>query len=218
MTWYASQIMTTGAPSILAASERNPAFVDHVFHVTNPIHHDWYTPDVKHSVPNDGLVFIRPICDPADPSAEWHGDDLLSWERFANTSGADVILTPQVLAERRSELNAAGFAAADILRIAKKLNTDTNVPVAFYYCFCWGGDVEFEYAWIFDKSERVLIRQIEDVPPDINRLLEIDADTEIIRDEDVLVRMLRSLSCELPTRYFAPHTRGFPWHEHRLGR
>ena len=39
---------------------------------------------------------------------------------------------------------------------AKKLNTDTNVPVAFYYCFGWGGDVKYEYAWIFEKSERVL--------------------------------------------------------------
>lgn len=216
VTWYASQIMTTGAPSILAAIKRNPLFTDHVFRVGNPIHHDWHTREVEHSVPDDGLVFIRPICDPADHIAEWHGDDLLSWERFRDASGEEVILTAHSIAKRRTELVATGFTSADVLRVAKKLSTDANVPVAFYYCFCWGGDVEVEYAWIFDGSERVLIRQTEAVPPAVNRLLEIDVNTETVHDDDVLVRTLRSLSCDLPTPFFAPHTRGFPWDQHRL--
>ena len=216
MTWYASQIITTGAPSVIAAIERNPLFTDHVFRVTNPIRHDWHSPKVKHSVPDDGLVFIRPICDPADHIAEWHGDESLSWEQFEIAPGLDVTLTPHAIAERRTEFEAANFTPVDILRVAKKLNADTNVPVAFYYCFFWGGDIEFEYAWIFDGSERILIRQSEDVPPNVNRLLEITANTETVHDDDVLVRTLRSLLCELPTPFFAPHTRGFPWDEHRF--
>src|SRR2546422_381316 len=81
------------------------------------------------------------------------------------------------------------------------LHLDTNEPVAFYYCFCWGGDVEVEYAWLFGESERVLVRQTEKVPPHVNRLLEIAADTERELDDDVLVRTLRLLACEIPTPF-----------------
>lgn len=216
MTWYASQLMTTGAPSILAAIERIPLFSDHVFCVTNPIRHNWHTAEIKHSVPDEGLVFIRPICDPTGHIADWHGDELLPWESFENVPGEDVQLTPHAVCQLRTELDAASFTAADVLRVAKKLNTDTNVPVAFYYCFCWGGVVEVEYAWIFDNSERVLIRQTDTALPNASRFLEIDTGTETIRDGDVLMRTLRALKCDLPTPFFAPHTRAFSWDQHRL--
>ncbi|WP_425397973.1 hypothetical protein [Aeoliella sp.] len=216
MTWYASQIITTGDPSIIAAIDRNPIFAGNVFHVKNPIEHNWHTPEVKHSVPDEGLIFIRPICDPADHIAEWHGDELLSWDRFENAPGEEVLLEPQAIAQRYGELEIVALVATDILRATKKLNSDTKVPVAYYYCFCWGGDVEIEFAWIFDGSERVLIRLPDDEPPDVNRLLEVDPETETVYDEDVLVRTLRSLKCELPTPFFAPHARNFPWVEHRV--
>lgn len=218
MTWYASQIITTGSPAVIAAIESNPLFTDHVFRVTNPIQHDWHSPKVKHSVPDEGLVFIRPICDPADYISEWHGDEALSWGRFEKAPGLDVTLTPHAIAERHVKLEADAFPAADILRVTKKLNADTNVPVAFYYCFFWGGEVEVEYAWIFDGSERVLIRLTEDVPPTINRLIEINLNNETVIDDDVLVRALRFLSCDLPTPFFAPHTRSFPWDQHYFNR
>lgn len=216
MTWFASEIITTGAPATLATIRSSALFNDHAFHVTNPIRHNWNRPEIIHSVPADGLVFIRPICDPVGHEAEWHGDDILSWEWFLHAPDADVLLTPEVIANRHAEFEVALFPAIEVLRVTKKLSVDTQSPVAFYYCFCWGGEVEVEYAWLFEERERVLIRESKNVPRNVNRLLEINPDAEIEHDDDVLVRTLRSLKCDLPTPYFAPHTSRFAWDQYRL--
>jgi len=218
MTWYASQIITVGDPSILAAIKRDPLFADHAYWVTNPIHHNWHTPEVAHSIPPEGLVFIRPICDPTDHIAEWHDNDILSWERFDIASDTEIVLSPLVIAQKIPNFELPGFPPVSVLRVAKNLSLKTKIPVAFYYCFFWGGDAEIEYAWVFGNSERFIIRVTENVPPNINRLLEIDTDIDAINvyDDDVLVRTLRFLSCSLPTPFFAPHTRSFLWYQHRL--
>lgn len=216
MTWYASQIMTLGTPAVISTVKRSSLLSDHAFHVTNPLDHKWHTPEVMHNVPPEGLVFIRPICDPADHIAEWYDHDILSWEQFEHADGCEVELGPQAIARRRPEWTTSLFPAVEVLRVAKKLSAVTSTPVAFYYCFCWGGDVEVEYAWIFGNSERVLIRSKKDGSQSVNGFLEFTCDHELECDEDVLVRTLQSLSCALPTPFFAPHARGFPWHLHRL--
>ena len=63
MTWYASQIMTRGESNVVSTIKLNALFNKHAYRVTSPIRHDWYTPEVAHDVPEDGLAFIRHICE-----------------------------------------------------------------------------------------------------------------------------------------------------------
>jgi len=217
MTWYASEIIAPGKPSVLTAVSHVPEFGGHVYHVTNPIRFAWHRPEAAHSVPDDGLVFIRAICDPAAHIADWHEDDeILRFDRFLNVPGSDVSLKPDAVVSRRPKLEGWDLPSEQVLRVAKRLAVDSKSTVAYYYCFCWGGDVEVEYSWVFGDSERVLIRQSVNDTVALNRLVEIDLADERERDEDVLVRTLSAVGCDLPTPFFAPHTRSWEWQNFRV--
>ncbi len=152
MTWYASQIMTTGDPSVIAAIKQDPVFTGHTFRVMNPIRHIWHNAEVAHSVPSEGIIFIRPICNPNDHITEWYDNDILSWECFDDGDTFEVSLSPTVVASMLPLVELVALPPLHVLRAAKSLSVVSRTPVAFYYCFCWGGDVEIEYAWLFGDS------------------------------------------------------------------
>ena len=81
----------------------------------------------------------------------------------------------------------------------------------------WGGDIEGEYAWIFGRSGIALVSLPPDTPGE-RRPLAIVEHSEPVRivSGDVLACALKHLSLDLPTPFFAPHTRSFPWERYKL--
>ena len=213
MTWYASQLITRGTPQVLGHLKSNPLFRDHSFLVTNPVKHHWHRPGIAHSLPSEGLAFVRPICDPNDHISGWHDEEVLSWKRFEDAPEVGLELSPRAVRARLPQVEFTAFPPESVLCTAKKLQQDTGTPVAFFYSFYWGGLPEIEHAWLFDESERVLVT-VRD--KEVGCLIEIDQMTAEQREGDVLVHVLRWLSCDQPTEFFAPHTRGFPWHEYQI--
>lgn len=218
MTWFASQIMTTGTARSLAAVRCNPLFQKNTFHVKNPLDHNWHRPEVIHDVPSEGILFIRPICERDSYEAEWHEADeaILSWDQFEGLNGADIMVNPEDVKQRFPQIEWFRFPPAQVLRVAKQLYLETQNSVVFYSCFFWGGSIEIEYAWIFDGPERLIYRLGDSEDQVSSQILEVGENSEKELEGDVLCLALQALSCNLSTGFFAPHTRGFDWERVRI--
>lgn len=212
MTWYASQILASGAPHVVEEVRRLPVLADNLFRVANPLKYDWSRPDVAHEMPEEGLLFVRPICEPDDFMEDWVDEPFISATAFAGLELPELAIQPSVISQHDGRDVAFMEPFVDALRTAKLLSQRTGSAVAFYYCFFWGGYPEIEFSWVFGQSERALIR----IDSNENVLLDFHGGGVEQRNEDVLVEVLKELGCPLPSPYFAPHTRGFTWDEYRV--
>jgi hypothetical protein len=61
----------------------------------------------------------------------------------------------------------------------------------------WGGDIDYEYCLVYEPTESVVFTT------DGSRI-------------DALRAGLVKIGLELPTPYFAPHTRSYPWQMHKF--
>ena len=78
------------------------------------------------------------------------------------------------------------------------LHIEHSVPITYYSACTFGGDVEWERAWVFAEVER---------------RYEHDAETSF---GDVLRKALIDHGVSLPSAYFAPHSRSFDWERFRV--
>lgn len=73
----------------------------------------------------------------------------------------------------------------------------------------WGGQTEFEYAWIFAEEDELLIFKDYDTH-------KFTESGHTIIQENILKRMLGFLELQLPTYYFALHAGKFDWEKWRV--
>ncbi len=86
-----------------------------------------------------------------------------------------------------------------------------SVPVTYYACSMWGGDVDEEAAWVFAETDLVYRYQSR------TETRETDASGQRLIHSGVLSLALAHHGIYLPSSgYFAPHTRGFDWKCRRL--
>jgi len=94
----------------------------------------------------------------------------------------------------------------------KGLSKKHRVPIAYGYFSTWGGANELEYAWVFGDAETVLVSVMDD-----DTHLELNgegAPKQVCAG--LLENLCSRLGFELPTSFFAPHTRKFPWQKYRF--
>src|SRR4051812_47179699 len=81
MTWYADEIIAVATPEVLQTVRENSTLAPFAYHVTNPLSHRWYTKEIIHELPGEGLLVIRPVC--KAELAEWYREPVLNWDCFA---------------------------------------------------------------------------------------------------------------------------------------
>jgi len=131
-----------------------------------------------------------------DPAEKW------VWAGFPSTqtccaSGPDnqEVLWPAALFE------ALGSLAEDL-----------GVPLVYYYCATWGGDVEAEVAWVFERGrERVLFHDKTD-----GQCVCREGESSQTVQRGVLQEALGALGLDLPTGFFALHQGSFDWSRYWL--
>jgi hypothetical protein len=102
-----------------------------------------------------------------------------------------------------------------MLQFLHELSITVESPVLYYSSFMWGGDVEFEASWVFAPQQFTYITQIEGCAEPTVRCID-DVGRESIEVGDALQKGLLHLGVDLPTGFFALHTRGFPWEDYRV--
>lgn len=213
MTWYATEILARCNPALLEAVRSNPILAAHSYLIHEPVDYSINGSEGTFTPPDGGLLVIRPVCDPETHCAEWHDSPVLSWHTLAGSADIEAI-RPQALgahidSELVNELPPPTFFA-----YLKKLSNETNARLAFFYCFMWGGDTEVEYLWLFGETEEAAIVLRPGVK---SKVAQVGVGGDILlREADLLSEALSYLGAPIPSPFWVPHTRGFPWEHYRL--
>ncbi len=217
MTWYANELMCVGTPAALAFVRRHPQLAAHAYHVRPPLEHAWHADEVRHGLPPEGLVVVRPLAARHGDAVEWREGDTLDWSTLAAEPAA-LRIPPELVMRGQEHAKRSDFPPASALAFMKSMAGTINTPVIYYASTMWGGSVELEYAWVFAGREHVLLRvPVWGIDDESSQLLSIDeAGQGVAREGEVLVEALAALGLALPTRYFALHTRSFPWAAHSM--
>lgn len=234
MTWFSSHIYAEPTQSVIGTFSVHPAASKGIYLLTNPIEHDWAYPQSRHELPENGLLVVREVCNPAKDDvpfnpekyeSRWHGDKTISWDNFVGPNDIEVIL-PSVLPVRLGvkvdvEFKTRSYPPTPLLRFLKHLNLTTHTAITYYHHETAANHYyEQEFAWVFDEEDKVYVRygssQIlqhtfsgsEYLPP---------IDSRNHGYSCVLGVVLARYGITLKfLGYFAPHTRNFDWDKYRL--
>ena len=163
---------------------------------------------------------VRPVSD-GDTKAHlhsWYKEDVVSWDAFEDFEDRepDLRIPPTVLASDSTE--AQVLPTEKFLRFLRYIGVKHGTPIVYYQAFWWGGDAEEEFAFVYEGKDETLysLVLVDGKEPRMEaRQNSVPAST---MEDDVLIRALRHLGLELPTGYFALHTRSFEreWNKHRV--
>lgn len=156
----------------------------------------WYSPEHKHTVSDQGLLIIRPVF-PEDRRPA------LNWQSLVSSAAGDETPDDDMTEALRKYLDDdAGGPPAALRRFMGTLAEEMGNPVLYYSCSMWAGSVESEFCLAYTPAER---------------LFTTDADSPNTEQHaDALRAGLALIDVHLPSRFFALHTRDFPWDAHRL--
>ncbi len=219
MTWYAKELIVSAFPTALEAIESNPSIKNSLFRLRGPIDYKWYRPEHKHDYSDSGLLVIRPICSKASHAFEWLASDerVLLPEKMKplNNISLNINLSKveAALGFQTDELYHDGLL--DVLHFAKALSQKIQSTVSYYDVLFWGGEPEYELAWIFnDGEEEVLIKGRDDLEGGLVKIF--TSKTESTIDCNILQYTLSKHGCNLASGFFLPHSREFPWRDHKI--
>lgn len=216
VTWYANNIYARRSGELERALCRELS--GSVYRVDDLKSHSWWKPEIIHGVPDGGLLAVRPISNGVKTSHlySWYGEPLISWEDFADFDADDgnLLIPPTILPEAEESLETV--PPESFLRYLRHLARLHSTAILYYQCFMWGGDTETEFAFVYSEGDEILYS--------FTGLEGEKAKLEIRRNStapektcgDVLVHALAHIGTKLPSSYFAPHTRSFPWERHRV--
>lgn len=213
MTWYATEILARCNPALLVAVKNDPILAAHAYLIHEPLNYSFGESEVIFTPPDGGLLVIRPVCDPETHCAEWHDTPVLSWDTLADPGDIEVI-GPQAFGEHiESDLNY-GFPPPKFLAYLKKLSSETNSRLAFFFCCMWAGETEIEYLWLFgERNEAAIVLE----PGVKSKVVQVGEEGDIVlRDADLLSEALSYLGAPILSPFWAPHTRSFPWERYKL--
>lgn len=191
MTWCADPIFAEPAPGVIEALSASEALAGHLYHVTNLKEHSWPTPEARHGLPAGGLLVGR----------GWQPKDFAPTPR----AGKEEILLPPTISA-----STQGDALLALLRDLKRVSARTGTVVSYFHSEMWAGDIEEEYSWVFGPEDVVYVFK---APGDV---LEYRGSGTHQIQGDVLGITLQHHGLEIPTAYFALHTRSFPWGRYKL--
>jgi hypothetical protein len=163
----------------------------------------------KHSLPKGGLLVIKPKLYISGYDKGYETDEFWmkykkypsdKWD-FINALSSDKMEVDLELTENQSKL----------LAFLKSLNVKFGTPILYYYSVMWGGDIEEEYAIVFDKGVRIYKYDREN-----NRNIELKGKEKTELKSTVLQTSFKYLGLKLPTSFFALHAGSFDWKKYHL--
>ncbi len=216
MTWYAYHLFAEASTPLLDKFLANPVMSKGVYWVRNLTDYPWHDSKVKHGLPSNGLLVVRPVGDPSSHYAEWYKNQIISWFDIHESETIELSILPNLIQQDNPDYNLEAYPPQAFLKYMKQLSIYNKTTLAFYHCSMWGGDTDIEFAWVFKNGDEVAYSGMEfrDFP---NTIKEYRQNGEIIeRKGYVLTDMLSNFSVNLPTPFFALHTSNFQWESFKI--
>ena len=206
MTWYAHNLYVPATDMALQVLRRKPNLPQFLYLVQSLEGFLWHTPAVQHGLGPVGLAVVRPLGPAENYFSEWYGEPVLPWEL-----PHPVTPSPGLVVFVEDEQ----APPVSLLQFSKELSAEAGVPVLYYSSSMWGGDVEFEASWVFTPAQHTYITQLSPGgEPEVRCVNE--QGVEAVVPGDALRKGLAHLDIQLPTGFFALHTRAFPWGRYRV--
>ncbi|WP_057971671.1 hypothetical protein [Lysobacter antibioticus] len=202
MTWYADEIVLRASDEALESVAASPWLAPFAYHIRSLAGHVWHRKELRHGLPDGGLLVIRPVCGKSSHWSDWHHTEVLDWTGLPCESAAEELLDTEVTQCLSEYLDEESVPPLQLRRAVATLAAGLRQPVFYYGCAMWGGDIEHEYSLVYGPEESIVLTNT------IPHIVEPPV--------DALRAGLHSIGLELPTGYFAPHTRSFPWQAHKL--
>jgi hypothetical protein len=212
MTWFANHIYAANKPELLSALQKHPILRKGLYLVDDISDYPWFRPEIRHGLPQGGLIVVREICFPGIDSgaAEWHDQDAVFWES-ATTASIPIIPLQMLLSQNDNEPLGGDLVPLSALQSFKEISNASGSTLIYYSHCMWGGGTEYELAWSFGNYDRAT-RYLDD-----ETFLEVRLDTAPERQAGaVLKSVLAELDMAIPTGYFALHARNFNWKRYRV--
>ncbi|MCC7450441.1 MAG: hypothetical protein IT324_23685 [Anaerolineae bacterium] len=146
MTWSASHIYAEPKPSVISAFCSIDALSDGLYLVKDLAGHEWWHDENRHNIPVNGLLIVRELSSSADQSDE---TDVVFWDDIVGPLTINIISLPAI--------PPWGFPPVEFLRFLKWVSDTTDTTITYYHCAMWGGLVDSEFAWIFDREDKVYV-------------------------------------------------------------
>lgn len=206
MTWYAHNLYMPATDRALSVLRLRQDLAPFLFVVDSLEGIRWHTPIVQHGLGPVGLAVVRPIGPADDYLSEWYGKPILPWESLKPVPPGPGLLT---------NVEEEQAPPASLLQYIKELSAEAEAPALYYSSFMWGGDVEFEASWVFTPTQHTYITQSSlGEEPEVRSVTEHGV--EVVAPGDALRKGLAHFDIQLPTGFFALHTRAFPWERYRV--
>lgn len=209
MTWFANEILARAVPGLLREVTEFVGYREAVHVIRSLESHGFHDEAVRHGLPSEGLLVVRPIGEPADLEG-WYDEPVVPWLSPPNWEPGKLCIAPSALSKFAGGIG--NLPPDTFLRALSGLAARHQTTVAYGYFSMWGGTNELEYAWIFDEEETVLVNSR---PENVHVRLR-DGSPACEENEDLVMALCSYLGMPLPTPYFAPHTRSFSWTDHRI--
>lgn len=200
MTWYADEIILPASPKAVSLIRSNPQLLPFAYWVKNIEDFAWYRPEHKHELTTHGLLVIRPVRSQEEDS--WYNEPLLDWNELVDGESHHSCLDDTSRTQLAEYLDGEEMPSPAFRNFLAGLANQTESTVLYYACSMWGGDIDSEYCLSYSPSEKLMATSsdLEDRPGSDNSL----------RDG------LLAIGIQAPSGFFAPHTRSFPWSDHKL--
>lgn len=202
MTWYADEIILRASTAALEAVVGS-YLAPFTYHIRSLAGHSWYQQEQEHGLPDGGLLVIRPVCGNSSHGFDWHGIEALDWAALPFEPKAERLVDPTVSHVLSEYLDKESMPPLQLRKAVASLAAQLGQPVLYYGCGMWGGDIDYEYSLVYAPDESLALTK--------SSLQSGGPGTE-----DALRAGLARIGLALPSTYFAPHTRRFPWLEHKL--
>lgn len=209
MTWYAHHIFAQANQPVLDLFLHHPVLSRGVYWVHDLDAHAWYTPEIQHALPPEGLIVVRPVGDPAaDPA-------LLSWHQIGSDTDIALDILSILLGADNRNIGPHETPPLPFLAYLKQTSQTSQTVVAYYYCEMWAGEVGVEYSYVYTPDETAYANKLRPTTPQSLYRYRPNASHEDYV-ADVVIETLNHFDLVLPTPYFAINTRSFPWERYRV--
>jgi hypothetical protein len=211
VTWYAHHIFAQANRRLMEIFLHDSVLSHGVYWVRDLDDHAWFTPEIQHPLPGNGLVVVRPVGEP-DAGNE---PEMISWHQLSSDSAMPLHIPPTVLQADNPDMGTQETPPLAFLQFLKGVSRATQSVVAYYYCCMWAGEVEIEYSFVYTPEETAYANKLVSTSPaSLYRYHEAEPHQQYVGD--VVVETLKHFDLYLPTAYFALHTRSFPWARYRV--
>ena len=163
----------------------------------------------KHALPEAGLLVIKPKIYKTGYDSADH--DPIFWDKYQDNQDDKWAFINENKMYNDEFPTSIAASQPKLFSFLEKLNIRFNVPILYYYCIMWGGEIEEEYALIFDKGIKIYQYDYE-----TEKDFQLMANSKIELDATTLQIALKHLDIALPTWFFALHESSFDWKRYQV--